>query len=327
MLLLSDFYKSIFGCKVYKIALNAGSTCPNRDGTKGEGGCIFCSQEGSGDFIFNVSSIKEQFENGVKLVQNKAKGRSGENKVIYLPYFQAFTSTYGNFVRLKNLYLDALELSDGAGLCIATRPDCLSEKMLELFSEISRKHFLQIELGLQTSNEKTGALINRCYNNEDYKITVEKIKKAAPCAHIVTHIIFGLPEEPRKDMLDTVRFVCDINKRSVSFNFVSGAEKITLNEKYNNPGCYTGLKITNLYVLKNTPLEKMYKAGEYKCLEMQEYFSILKEALEFLPENFVLHRFTGDPPKKYALAPEWCLDKKKTLNSGNLFINSFLNRD
>ena len=298
MLFLSDFYKNKFGWKVYKIALDAHCTCPNRDGTKGTGGCIFCSQSGSGDFIENSVFLKKQFEEGVCLVEKKAHGRSGKNKALFLPYFQSFTSTYGNFEKLKELYLEALSFKNVCGLAIATRPDCLSFQIVELLKKISQKFFVQIELGLQTSCEQTGKFINRCYTNDDYKNAVALLKNEIPDAHIVTHLIFGLPGEKKSDMLKSVDFVLD--------NFTE--------EKF------FGIKITNLYVLKNTVLEKMFAEGKFECMEMEEYFEVLKLAFEKMPEKAVIHRFTGDPPKKIAIAPQWALNKKSVLNYANKIL-------
>ena len=298
MLFLSDFYKNKFGCKVYKIALDAHCTCPNRDGTKGTGGCIFCSQSGSGDFIGTSVFLKSQFEEGVCLVEKKARGRSGKNKALFLPYFQSFTSTYGNFEKLKELYLEALSFKNVCGIAIATRPDCLSFQIIELLKQISQKFFVQIELGLQTSCEQTGKFINRCYTNDDYKNAVSLLKKEIPGAHIVTHLIFGLPGEKKSDMLKSVDFVLD--------NFTEEN--------------FFGIKITNLYVVKNTVLEKMFAEGKFECMEMENYFEILKLAFEKMPEKAVIHRFTGDPPKKIAIAPQWALNKKSVLSYANKIL-------
>ena len=288
---LSAFYQSIFGCKTYKISLDAGCTCPNRDGSKGTGGCIFCSQMGSGDFAAGRSlTIPEQIEQGKKLVEKKVRGRSGERQGKYIAYFQSFTSTYGDAKVLLGKYREALACEGVAGLAVATRPDCLSEEILKDLADISQTHFVQIELGLQTSNEKTGALINRCYTNQDYIDAVRRIRDAAPSIHIVTHLIFGLPGESEEDVLNSVKFVVENN----------------VNE--------WGLKITSLYVLQNTRLADMYEAGDYQPLTKEAYFALLKKALPLLPPDCVIHRLTGDPPKSHLLAPTWTTDKKRVLN-------------
>lgn len=291
---LSNFYQSIFGCKTYKISLDAGCTCPNRDGSKGRGGCIFCSQNGSGDFAAARSlSITEQVEQGKKLVESKLRGRSGERQGKYIAYFQNFTSTYGDAEVLLGKFREALACEGVAGLAVATRPDCLGEEILTGLAEISKSHFLQIELGLQTSNEKTGRLINRCYTNEDYVDAVKRIREAAPGIHLVTHLIFGLPGESEKDMLSSVSFV--VKTQTLGDN------------KW-------GLKITSLYVLQNTRLAQMYESGEYEPLTKEAYFALLQKALPLLPANCVVHRLTGDPPKSQLLAPAWTKDKKRVMN-------------
>ena len=304
---LSVFYESIFGCKTYKISLDAGCTCPNRDGTKGRGGCIFCSQKGSGDFASSRNlTISEQIEQGKKLVESKIRGRSGERHGKYIAYFQNFTSTYGEPVILFAKYRETLLCKDIAGLAVATRPDCLGEEILQGLADISKTHFVQIELGLQTSNEQTGRLINHCYTNQDYIDAVRSIREAAPDIHIVTHLIFGLPGETEQDMLNSVKFVVDNNvslsdSPCVSLSGLTGQS-------------FFGLKITSLYILQNTRLAAMYESGEYEPLSKDQYFNLLKKALPLLPQNCVVHRLTGDPPKSQLLAPSWTTDKKRILN-------------
>ncbi len=326
---LSTFYQSIFGCKTYKISLDAGCTCPNRDGTKGSGGCIFCSQAGSGDFIARGGEsaagrlpISEQLEQGKKLVESKLRGRSGDRQGKFIAYFQSFTSTYGDPTVLLSKYREALDCEGVAGLAVATRPDCLSPVSLRDLAEISKSHFVQIELGLQTSNEKTGQLINRCYTNQNYIDAVNRIREAAPSIHIVTHLIFGLPGETEEDMLNSVKFVVEQNRHAEQNT--RHAEQNTrhpeLDSESNNiaPDLRRddrwGLKITSLYVLKNTLLSQMYEAGQYQPLTKEQYFDLLKKALPLIPENCVVHRLTGDPPKSLLLAPNWTTDKKRVLN-------------
>ena len=296
---LSAFYQSIFGCKTYKISLDTGCTCPNRDGTTGTGGCIFCSEAGSGDFAAGRTlSITQQIEQGKKLVEAKLRGRSGDRQGKYIAYFQNFTSTYGDADVLLAKYREALQCEGVAGLAVATRPDCLGEEILRGLAEISKTHFVQIELGLQTSNEQTGRHINRCYKNQDYIDAVHRIREAATSIHIVTHLIFGLPGENEEDMLNSVRFVTDLS--------CSGLTRTSLHP--------FGIKITSLYVLKNTRLAVLYEAGTYQPLTKEAYFCLLKEALPLLPTNCVVHRLTGDPPKSLLIAPAWTTDKKRILN-------------
>lgn len=289
MIFLSEFYKSVFGCKVYKVAIDAGCTCPNRDGTKGFGGCIFCSESGSGDFASSRRmSVSEQIEEGKKRIISKLKGRSGERKGKFIAYFQNFTSTYGDENALCEKYSEALSCDDVVGIAVATRPDSIGEKILDFLAEKSRTHFVQIELGLQTSNENTGLLINRCYTNSDYENAVRRIKARSPKIHIVTHLIFGLPHETENDMMNSVDFVIK-------------------NES-------DGIKITVLYVLKNTQLAKMYFNSEFQVLTKNEYFNLIAKASEKFPANLVVHRLTGDPPKSSLIEPAWTCDKKRVMN-------------
>ena len=376
---LSQFYESIFGAKTYKLSLDAGCTCPNRDGTKGYGGCIFCSESGSGDFAAGRNlSIREQVEQAKKRVEAKVKGRSGNRRGKYIAYFQNFTSTYGDWEILVQKYREALDFEDVAGLAIATRPDCLGEEILSKIAEISKNHFVQIELGLQTSNEATGRLINRCYSNEDYSDAVRRIRAANPNIHIVTHLIFGLPGESEADMMESVRFVVRENllnssQRTQSSQRDVGLVKSVVNTKdykicenlcesvdktlcelqgsvrnfsqraqssrrdvglvksvdktlcglqgsVRNFSDFFGIKITSLYVVRGTKLAELYECGEYMPLSKEEYFELLKKALDLLPENCVIHRLTGDPPKKTLLAPLWTTDKKRVMNQIKLLF-------
>ncbi len=258
---------------------------------------MFCSESGSGDFASDRNlSIKEQVERGKALVLSKLRGRSGNREGKFIAYFQNFTSTYGDADALERKYREALSCEGVVGLSIATRPDCLGGDILGRIARISENRFVQLELGLQTSNEETGKFINRCYTNLDYENAVRSIKSAAPKIHIVTHLIFGLPHESREDMMDSVRFVVG--------NFLSGEK----------PFYPLGIKITVLYVVKNTALARMYAEGKVSCLEKSEYYSLLSDALRILPDDTVAHRLTGDPPKSILLAPLWPCDKKRVLN-------------
>jgi len=313
MIRLSDFYKEIFGSKTYKLSLDASCTCPNRDGTKGKGGCIFCSESGSGEFAANRSlSIKEQVEKAKALVESKIRGRSGSRKGKYIAYFQNFTSTYGNAKLLAQKYKEALSCENVVALAIATRPDCIEGEILKEIAKIAEKSFVQIELGLQTSNEKTGKFINRLYTNDDYAGAVKRIKKANPKIHIVTHLIFGLPGDTEKDMLESVKFVKETAEASV--NSLSFRAELSLAEKSSQFSQFYGIKITSLFVLKNTRLAGLYENGDFKALEKDEYISLLKKALPILGERCVVHRLTGDPPKSTLIAPLWTSDKKRVLN-------------
>ena len=288
---VSAFYKSIFGKKVYKISLDAGCTCPNRDGTIGTGGCIFCSNSGSGDFVPSKNlSITKQIEEAKKLVENKMKNQS-ENQNEYIAYFQNFTNTYGNISKLSAKWNEALSCSQIVGLALGTRPDCLSDEVLQVLAQLADKAFLQVELGFQTSNEISSKYIRRGFSNKIYFDAVKRIKNANPKIHIVTHVIFGLPGETEVDMLQTVKDV--VNAKS------------------------DGIKITSLYILKDTDLATDYFNNKFEPIKMDEYFNLIEKALQIIPKNMVIHRLTGDPPKSLLIEPTWTTDKKRTLNIVN----------
>ena len=217
--------------------------------------------------------IKEQIEQGKKLVEAKLRGRSGERQGKYIAYFQSFTSTYGDAENLLSKYREALNCEGVEGLAVATRPDCLGKEILQGLAEISRTHYVQIELGLQTCNEATGSLINRCYTNQDYIDAVHRIRETAPAIHIVTHLIFGLPGETEEDMLNSVKFVVEQNTRHAELVSASNTMKSGLrqNDKW-------GIKITSLYILKNTRLATMYEDGVYQPLTKEQYFALLEKA-------------------------------------------------
>ena len=292
---VSAFYKSIFGKKVYKISLDAGCTCPNRDGTIGIGGCIFCSNSGSGDFVPSKNlSITKQIEEAKKLVENKMKNQS-ENQNEYIAYFQNFTNTYGNISKLSAKWNEALSCSQIVGLALGTRPDCLSDEVLQVLAQLADKAFLQVELGFQTSNETSSKYIRRGFSNKIYFDAVKKIKNANPKIHIVTHVIFGLPGETEVDMLQTVKDV--VNAKS------------------------DGIKITSLYILKDTDLATDYFNNKFEPIKMDEYFNLIEKALQIIPKNMVIHRLTGDPPKSLLIEPTWTTDKKRTLNIVNNILS------
>lgn len=280
---LNEYLKNTFGTKVYKISINGGFTCPNRDGTLDTRGCIFCSGAGSGDFSESASlSIREQIEEGKKRVASKI-GNDGK----YIAYFQAFTNTYAPVEKLRSLYEEAINHPDIVAISIGTRPDCLPEDVLDLLEELNRIKPVWVELGLQTIHERTAEYIRRCYPLETYESAVKELKKRG--ITVITHIILGLPGESEKDILESVKYVSD-----------SGID---------------GIKLQLLHVLKNTDLAKDYEAGKFKCLEMDEYISLVVKCLEIIPDNIVIHRMTGDGDKKILIAPEWSGDKKKVLNA------------
>ena len=304
---VSEFYKNIFGCKVYKVSLDAGCTCPNRDGTKGRGGCLFCSSRGSGEFASDKRlSITDQLNSGIQKVVKKASGRSGKNEHKFIAYFQNFTSTYGDEEKLIQKYWEALSHPDVAGISIATRPDCLSHKIIEFISDISNQTFVQIELGLQTSNPETSKLMNLRYDYSDYEEAVNRIKNAAPKVHLVTHLIFGLPGEDASDMLHSVQFVNRVNTR-VCRN-LSDRDR------------YFGIKITELFIVSDAPLIEFFREGKIKVFDIDEYFELIERSLKMLDKTCIIHRLTGDPPLKTLVAPQWAADKKRLLSRVNLIL-------
>lgn len=279
--LLNDYLRRTFGCKVYKIALSGGFTCPNRDGSIGTEGCIFCSEGGSGEFAAApYISVTEQIEQGKKLVSDKEKDGK------YIAYFQAYTGTYAPIDRLKSLYTEAIDHPDVVALSIATRPDCLPEEVLHLLSEMNHIKPLWAELGLQTIHERTASYIRRGYDLNVYDNAVTRLRKNG--IEVITHMIIGLPGESIEDILDTVRYICD-----------SGA---------------TGIKLQLLHILKGTDLEKEYKAGRVKVLSEDAYIDILKQCVKLIPENVVIHRLTGDGDKRILVAPLWSGNKKHVWN-------------
>lgn len=281
---LNKYLRDTFGDKVYKLSLNAGFTCPNRDGKLGTKGCIFCSAGGSGDFAESSSlSITKQIERGKERVAKKIK--SGK----YIAYFQAYTNTYAPVEILKSKYMEAVNHKDIVALSVATRPDCLGGDVLKLLDEINKIKPVFVELGLQTIHERTARYIRRGYTLDVYDKAVSDLKKIG--VNTVVHLILGLPGETKQDMLDSVKYVCE-----------SGID---------------GIKLQLLHVLKNTGLEKDYAQGKFKTLEMGEYLDILKSCVDIIPDNIVIHRLTGDGAKKDLISPLWSADKKKVLNAIN----------
>lgn len=278
---LDYFYKNKFNSKVFKISLNAGFSCPNIDGTVGYGGCIYCSKTGSGEFAGNKEeSLKEQFEAGKKMMLKKWPNGK------FIAYFQARTNTYADVKILKKLYEKVLTFDSVIGLNIATRPDAITEECLNYLSELNKKTYLTIELGLQTTNEKTTQLINRCHSLKCFELMVKKLREQN--INVVVHIINGLPYETKTDMLNTVKYL----------------DKLDIQ----------GIKIHMLSILKNTPLETLYKKEPFKILSKEEYIDIVIEQLELLRPEIVIHRITGDPKQDDVIEPTWLIKKFCVLN-------------
>lgn len=281
---LNDYLKDTFGCKVYKISIDGGFTCPNRDGTLSDKGCIFCSGYGSGDFSeSNTLSITNQIEEGKKRVAKKIS--TGK----YIAYFQAFTNTYAPVSILKEKFYEAINHKDIVALSIATRPDCLPEETFLLLNELNKIKPVWVELGLQTIHPKTAEYIRRCYDLSTYDKAVKSLKSIG--IKVITHVILGLPGETEQMMLETVDYVGR-----------SGSD---------------GIKLQLLHVIKGTDLERDYLEGKFTCLEMDEYIDLIKKSINLLPDNMVIHRMTGDGAKRTLVAPLWSSDKKRVLNKLN----------
>lgn len=276
---LSDHYREKFGCKVYKLSIDAGFTCPNRDGTLGFGGCIFCSGAGSGDFAVSGADITAQLEKAKEKVAFKNK--SGK----YVAYIQSFTNTYAPVDKLEALYSAAMEPDYIVGLSIATRPDCLPDETVALLARLNERKPVWVELGLQTIHEKTVQYIRRGYETDVYFDAVRRLKDAG--LEVVTHIILGLPGETDEMMVKTTQAAVD-----------AGTD---------------GIKFQLLHVLRGTDLARDYEMGKFSCLSLPEYAEILKQCLSVVPMHVVIHRITGDGAKKNLIAPVWSADKKYVL--------------
>ena len=279
MKMLSDHYREKFGCKVYKLSLDGGFTCPNRDGTLGTEGCIFCT--GSAEFAEQRrEDLSQQLESAKARVS--AKNRDGK----YIAYFQSFTNTYGPIEYLRKLYSEAMAPEEIVGLSIGTRPDCLGEEVISLLKEINAVKPVSVELGLQTIHAETARYIRRGYSTDVYFDAVRRLKAAG--IEVVTHIILGLPGETTEMMVQTTEAAVKAGTDGVKFHL--------------------------LHVLRGTGLAQEYAAGKFACLTLEEYGEILKQCVSVLPEDVVVHRITGDGAKKDLIAPLWSADKKRVLN-------------
>lgn len=279
---LNNYYREVFGCKVYKIALNGDFTCPNRDGTISNSGCIFCSDSGSGEFGGKAEhELKKQFSTIKSMMQNKwAEGK-------YIAYFQSFSNTYGPIEKLRKIYYEALSLDrDIIGLNIGTRPDCFNEEVYQLLNELNHKTYLTVELGLQSMHDNTLKLINRGHDLRTFNETVSKLRNLG--INVVVHIINGLPGETEAMMLKTADFLNDLDIQ--------------------------GVKIHMLYIQENTPLAKLYQKKPFQLLSMKEYVQITVKQLQLLNEQIIIHRLTGDPDRNELIEPKWTLKKFIVVN-------------
>ncbi len=290
---LNAYFKNTYGQKIYKIAVDAGLSCPNRDGSLDTRGCIFCGRGGSGDFAVKVSSVKEQIEQG----KAKFNKETGDKFVIY---FQAFTNTYGNPDYLRRIWSEALEEESVVGISIATRPDCLGEEVMEVLEALKEDHpdkFIWVELGLQTIHEKTAEYIRRHYPLSDYEDAVRKLHKLD--IPYITHVILGLPGETKEEMLETIFYV----------------EQGVFEQDSHSKSRPFGMKLQLLHVLEDTDLAEDYRAGKFQTMEMEEYLDLVIEALQKIHPEIVIHRVTGDGPKNILISPTWSGNKKLVLNT------------
>ena len=283
---LNEYLKNTFGEKVYKISLDAGLSCPNRDGTLSDKGCIFCSKGGSGEFSANRNlSVTEQIEEAKLRLSAKTDCKK------FIAYFQPFTNTYGDISYLRKIFYEAIQNESIVALSIATRPDCLGNDIIALLEEINSIKPVWIELGLQTIHKSTSDYIRRCYELSVYDEAVIRLRSIG--VQIISHIILGLPYETKEMMLQSVKYA---GERS------------------------DGIKLQLLHILKDTDLLTEYNKGYFDTLSMEDYTDILCDCIEVLPPNVVIHRITGDGDKKILVAPLWSADKKRVLN----YINKTL---
>lgn len=278
---LNYYLKQTYGVKVYKAAVNGGFTCPNRDGSKGIGGCIFCSGEGAGEC---AGSLEDPIATQMQLeIQRLIQSHHAEK---FIAYFQAFTNTYGPVDELQRKYSEALQDSRVVALTVGTRPDCLSDPVIELLQEIAKTREVWVELGLQTIHETTARHINRCYDLACFEDAMARLKKAG--IKTVVHLIFGLPGETKAMMLESVRCVA-----------VSGA---------------WGVKFHLMHVLRDTVLAEQYARHQFSVLTQDEYLDLVVSAIRLLPPSMVIHRLTAEAPKDILVAPQWCIYKRQVLN-------------
>ena len=278
---LNYFLRNKFGEKIYKISLDGGFTCPNRDGKVSKGGCTFCSARGSGDFAGSrILSITEQFEDRKKMMEKKWKDGK------YIAYFQAYTNTYAPVEELTRKYEEALAQENVIALSIATRPDCLDEDVLDYLEELNKKIYLWVELGLQTVNDETGRNFNRGYDLEVFDKSLKDLQKRG--IEVVVHTIFGLPGETKEDMLKTIDYVAH-----------SGAQ---------------GIKFHLLHLMTGTKMVEQYESGELQLLSKEDYIDLICKGIAMIPEEMVVHRLTGDAPRQSLIGPMWSLKKWEVLN-------------
>ncbi|MBQ9792220.1 MAG: TIGR01212 family radical SAM protein [Clostridia bacterium] len=277
----NDFLKEKFGERTLKVCIDGGFTCPNRDGKCGVGGCSFCGERGSGENTRQIDIVSQ--------VKNHLSSYRGERANKFIAYFQNFTNTYGSVENLKKKYDSALVDDRIVALAIATRPDCINSEVVNLLKEYQKKYYVYVELGFQTTNEEVAKKFNRGYTNQDFINAVKLLNKAN--IDVVTHIMVGLPFEEENDVLNTVKMINDLN--------------------------IMGVKIHSTYIIKNTQLEKLYNAGEYNPIELNDYVNKVCDIVSHLKKDIIICRITGDAPKDILVAPNWNSHKKIILNAIN----------
>ena len=280
--LISDVLKAQYGEKIYRLALESGCTCPNRDGTLGFGGCTCCSEGGSGEFAA-AGDLNAQIAKAKALVRAKTRGER------VIAYFQSYTNTYGDLSRLRDLYLRTVGRDDIAILSLGTRPDCVGDDVIAMLSELNRKKPVWVELGLQTAHDDTAERINRCYPRSTFEDAYRRLKAAG--LTVIVHLIFGLPGEDEAAMLGSVRYRASLNPPP------------------------DGVKLQLLQILRGTRMAAEFAANPWPVMSLPEYADLLVKALRLLPPETVVHRITGDGPKKLLIEPAWCADKKRVLNT------------
>ncbi len=285
MIRLSDCLKQRFGEKVYRLSLSSGCTCPNRDGKPGFGGCSFCSEGGSGEFAAAPAPIESQIEEAKKRISGKTDAKK------FIAYFQSYTNTYGDVNALKALYTETVKREDIAALSLGTRPDCLGDDIMDMLTELNRIKPVWIELGLQTIHERTAERIRRGYKLQVFEEAYGRLKAAG--LEVIVHVIFNLPGESREDMLETVRYLSKLKPE------------------------LDGIKLQMLQILEGTDMAREFNEARFPLMSLEEYADLIAESVSILPENTVLHRMTGDGPRRLLIEPLWSLDKKRVLNTIN----------
>ena len=289
---LSDVLKEQYGEKVYKLSLSSGCTCPNRDGTLGYGGCTFCSEGGSGDFAAETAPIENQIEEAKSRIRKKTDAKK------FIAYFQSFTNTYGDIDYLRDLYTRTIARDDVVILSIGTRPDCLPREMVDMLSDLNKIKPVWIELGLQTAHDETARRVHRGYDLKVFEKAYERLTGAG--LSVIVHLIFGLPGEDKEDMLSSVRYLAELSPPP------------------------EGVKLQMLHILKGTQMGREYEEKPFEMMDLSSYSDLIAESIRILPKNMVIHRVTGDGPRRLLLAPLWTLDKKVVLNTIHRKIDQIL---